>query len=245
MWYRDWFRDSNYLTVYQHRDTGEAEQMLDLIERVVDSSQMDRVLDLGCGSGRHSISFAKRGYNEVTGVDLSPTLLSVARENAEREDAKIDFIEADMRTISRRDHYDLIVNLFTSFGYFERDEENADVIAGIARALKPGGWFVQDFFNEYWLRKHLVAHDERMMPDGRRLEQTRWIEGGRVEKRLLLRSQEEAIEYIESVRMFGLADFERMYASAGLRLQHLFGSYDGSTFDLESSPRLIMFSTKP
>ena len=242
MWYRDWFQDSNYLTVYQHRDTQEAEQMLSLIEQSVKPEKSARILDLGCGSGRHSLSLAKRGYTELTGIDLSPTLLEVAKQTAQEEGLNIRFEQCDMRNIPTDWHFDIVVNLFTSFGYFETDSENAEVIKGISRSLVKGGWLVMDFFNSNWLRHNLVAHDERILPDGRRLEQTRWLEKGRVEKRLLLRSTSEAVEYVESVRMFSQEEFKRMFAENGLRLKHLFGNYDGSEFNESTSPRLIMFA---
>jgi cyclopropane fatty-acyl-phospholipid synthase-like methyltransferase len=244
MWYRDWFRDSNYLMVYQHRDTHEAEQMLTLIEKTVGIQKESRILDLGCGSGRHSLSLAKRGYEQITGVDLSPTLLEVAEQAAKEEGLSVRFEQHDMRNIPDNWQFDLVMNLFTSFGYFETDEENSEVIGGIKKVLVKGGWLVMDFFNSQWLRHNLISHDERIMPDGRRLEQTRWIEKGRVEKRLLLRSTSEAVEFVESVRMFTLEEFKKMFEANGLRLKHLFGGYDGSEFHDATSPRLIMFAER-
>ena len=101
-----------------------------------------------------------------------------------------------------------------------------------------------DFLNSRWVTNHLVAHDERVLPNGLRIEQTRWIEEGRIEKRLLIRNSLEAREYIESVRLFELPDFERMFADAGLHLRFTFGSYSGDMFEPEKSPRLILFAQK-
>jgi SAM-dependent methyltransferase len=240
-WYKDWFQEANYRVVYEHRDDGEAEEMIDLIERTIGHKPDRRVLDVGCGSGRHAISFAKRGYHDVTGIDLSPSLLAEAREQAERLHLSIRFFERDMRDIPN-ETFDLAVNLFTSFGYFETDEDNAAVIKNVAKQLAPNkGWFVIDFLNCKWVREHLVAYDERLAPNGTHIEQTRWIENGRIEKRLLIRNAVEACEYIESVKLFDLADFERMFQSAGLTLRHVFGSYRGAVFNPDTSPRLIMF----
>src|ERR1017187_2811564 len=138
--------------------------------------------------------------------------------------------------------FDLAVNLFTSFGYFDSDEDNAAVIKNLAKQLvSVQGWFVIDFFNSQWVRTHLVAHDERVAPNGMHIEQTRWIEHGRIEKRLLIRNSIEASEYIESVKLFDLKDFEKMFQNAGLSIQHVFGSYRGAAFNHDTSPRLIMF----
>jgi SAM-dependent methyltransferase len=242
-WYKDWFQDTNYRVVYEHRDEIEAEEMIDLIERTIGHDPTRRVLDVGCGSGRHSISFAKRRYKTVTGIDLSPTLLAEARKQAAKHHLPIHFFEKDMRDIPDGP-FDLAVNLFTSFGYFDSDEDNASVIKNVAQKLvRSEGWFVIDFLNSHWVRTHLVAHDERVAPNGMHVEQTRWIENGRIEKRLLIRNSIEASEYIESVKLFELSDFERMFKDGGLTLMHLFGNYRGAPFERDTSPRLIMFCT--
>ncbi len=243
MWYRDWFKDENYSTVYEHRDEIEAEQIIELIESVTGNDRSRRVLDLACGSGRHAISFAKRGYSRVTGVDLSPTLLREAESDSKAFGLSIEFLERDMRDVPN-EPFDLVLNLFTSFGYFGEDSENEEVIRNVAGALSESGYFIIDFFNSNFVRSHLVSHDERHLPDGGRLEQTRWIENGRVEKRLLIRQGEEAREYVESVRLYDLAHFETMLQNAGLKLTNLFGSYTGAPFDENTSRRLIMFARK-
>jgi SAM-dependent methyltransferase len=243
VWYRDWFRNQNYGVVYKHRDDREAEQMIELIERTIGHDATRRILDLACGSGRHTISMARRGYRDVTGIDLSPTLLEEARADADAAGFSIRFLERDMREIPD-ERFDLVTNLFTSFGYFLSDEENAAVVRAVAEHLSPAGTFVIDFFNSQWVRTHLVAHDERLLEGGLRLEQTRWIEHGRVEKRLLIREKEEAHEYIESVRLYELPDFEQMLAECGLHTTQCFGSYTGEPYDRERSPRLILFARK-
>ncbi len=241
-WYKDWFQDANYRMMYEHRDEGEAETAVELIEQTVGRDPGRSVLDVACGSGRHSIAFARRGYR-VTGIDLSPTLLEQARTQAQALGLNITFLQNDMRDIPDGT-FDLAVNLFTSFGYFEKDEDNAEVIRNVAAHLVAGGWFVIDFLNALWVREHLIEHDTRVVGTGIHVEQTRWIEAGRIEKRILIRSAGEAREYIESVRLFDYADFERMLHDAGLELQHAFGSYSGAALDLETSPRLIMFTKR-
>lgn len=241
-WYKDWFRDANYNVVYDHRDEAEAQKMLDLIEQTIGHRPARRVLDLGCGSGRHSLALAKRGYSDLTGVDLSPSLLKLAREESTQLALPIRFLESDMRDMPN-EFFDVILNVFTSFGYFELDEENSRVIQNAALHLAKNGWFVLDFLNSRWVRQHFVPHDERVAPNGMHIEQTRWIENDRIEKRLLIRDRFEAKEYVESVRLFELSDFEVMFSRAGLSIRHLFGTYDGGKFEPDTSPRLIMFAS--
>lgn len=244
-WYKDWFRDANYRVVYEHRDESEAERMIDLIERTVGRETTRRVLDVACGSGRHTLSFARRGYTDVTGIDLSPTLLDEARENAAKEGLAVRLLEQDMLDIPP-ETFDLAVNLFTSFGYFDTDRENAKVIQGVADHLSSDGHFVIDFFNSAWVRSHYVSHDERVLADGTVLAQSRWTQDGRMEKRLILRRPDsaEAHEFIESVRLFDLEDFKQMFEASGLALRQIFGSYLGEQFDPANSERLILFASK-
>ena len=242
MWFQNWFRDANYSVVYAHRDEEDAENLIDLVERVTGSAPERAVLDLCCGAGRHAIALARRGYNHVCGVDLSTTLLDRAREAARTLGVEVEFDLCDMRLLPGTPKFDLVLNLFTSFGYFATDEDNTSAIAAVAGALSEEGWFVLDYFNADWLRSHLIARDERVLPDGGRLEQTRWIENGRVEKRILIRRDEEAQEFFESVRLFSLEDFERMFGQTHLRVMKTFGNYNGGPFDAKSSPRLIMFA---
>jgi SAM-dependent methyltransferase len=102
-----------------------------------------RVLDLGCGPGRHSIPLAKQGA-QVTGVDRSPFLLEKARSRAEFEKLNIEWVQADMRSFIRPGEFDLVINLFTSFGYFGDVEEDLTVLRNVFRSLAPGGFFIID-----------------------------------------------------------------------------------------------------
>src|SRR4051794_18879336 len=94
-WYEDWFADERYLALYGHRNSEEASKALDLIERTTRISKDAAILDLACGAGRHSIALAKRGYLNITAIDLSPTLIREAKHNADVEGVKIDFREED------------------------------------------------------------------------------------------------------------------------------------------------------
>jgi SAM-dependent methyltransferase len=102
-----------------------------------------RVLDLACGHGRHSVELARRGFR-VTGVDLSPRSLELAREAAAADGLAVDFVRADMRELDFDAEFDDAINLFTAFGYFESDDEDRGVLERVARALRPGGGFLID-----------------------------------------------------------------------------------------------------
>lgn len=241
-WYEDWFADERYLALYLHRNNVEASLVLDLIEKTTRIPKDAAILDLACGAGRHSICLAKRGFTNITAIDLSPTLIREAGKNAELEHVKIRFEQQDMRSFEGS--YDLIMNLFTSFGYFASDEENEAVIDRVGTSLRPGGYFIIDFLNEAIVRRDMISHDEKTIPSGERIEQFRKIINNRIEKKIIIHSGIGSAEYLESVRLFSLPDFERMFAKAEIVVKETFGNYPGSPFEEGSSPRLILVGKK-
>ena len=247
-WYEDWFGSDDYELVYDSRDLREAERVADLIERVVQPTPGADVLDVGTGRGRHARVLARRGYR-VTGLDLSSAAIITAQRRATEEGLtpeQIVFVQGDMRLPHFQQRFDGVVNLFTSFGFFEDDTDHQRAILAMAGALKPGGWLVQDFLNAPYVRAHLIAEDEKMSGPVH-VRQERWIERDHVKKRITLTNTAHDAEphvYTESVRLLTRDDFTRMYAVAGLRLIEAFGDYDSAPQTPES-PRLILHAEKP
>ena len=235
-WFEEWFGD-DYLRIYQHRDESEAERAIDLIAAHVRGREIQAVLDLACGAGRHSKALCERWW--TVGLDLSAALLRVAR----RESAEAPYVRADMRELPfASESFDLVVNLFTSFGYFEDDREHARVLDCVRTAMKPGGTLVIDFLNASQVRRNLVPYDERVA-NGITIEQVRTIspDDRFVEKTIRLR--ESGREYVERVRLFSAGDLERMLEAAGFEVAQRFGDYTGARWS-ENSPRSILFASR-
>lgn len=235
-WFEQWFGE-DYLHIYQHRDEREAEHAVELIAANLAGRQIHSVLDLGCGSGRHTKVLFERGW--TVGLDLSMALLKVAR----RESPGAPYVRADMRELPfADDSFDLVVNLFTSFGYFEDDREHARVLSRVCAVTRHGGMFVIDFLNAAQVRRELVPYDERVK-NGITIEQTRTIsqDDRFVEKRIRLRGRGK--EYIERVRLLSEADLERMLSVAGFDVSKRFGDYGGASWS-EDSPRTILFASR-
>lgn len=235
-WFEEWFGE-DYLRLYPHRDIKEASRAIELIANHVSGREIRCVLDLACGAGRHSKLLCERWW--TVGLDLSAALLKVAR----RKSPDSPYVRADMRELPFADgSFDLAVNLFTSFGYFEDDREHARVMKCVAVAMKRGGTFVVDFFNANEVRQNLVACDERVV-NGVTVEQRRTISADNrfVEKSIRLREQNK--EYIERVRLLSPADLERMLIAAGFSVVERAGDYAGSPL-VDDSPRAILFATR-
>jgi SAM-dependent methyltransferase len=242
MWYKDWFADERYLALYKHRNTAEAEQLLDLIITTVAPKSDSLILDLACGAGRHSIALAKRGYTHVTGIDLSTTLIKKAKEAAREAAVNVSFIESDMRSFTGQ--YDVIMNVFTSFGYFETDADNEAVITHVGESLATDGYFVLDFLNAKYLLATINPHSIRNLDDGEEVEEFREIANGRVNKKIIISSPGCKAEYKESVRLFDHLQLDRMITQAGMTIIKMFGTYSGESFSAERSPRCIIVSIK-
>lgn len=242
-WYETSFGE-DYLIVYRHRDFGGARHEVERMIQWLGLPKGAKVLDLCCGMGRHSLALSQAGY-EVTGVDLSEVLLREARSQAGAE--KVTWIRSDMRELPLAGGFDAVVNLFTSFGYFEEDEEQVRVLKEVFRMLKPGGRFIIDFLNPAYVSSHLVPHSVR--EDGDTLiDESRRIEDGYVKKEIRLTSRHSggpARKYQERVKLYTLEDFRSLIGAAGLKLEAVHGSYDEASYDPETSCRMIFTGVRP
>jgi SAM-dependent methyltransferase len=235
-WFEQWFGE-DYLHIYQHRDETEAERAIELIAANLPVGDVSTVLDLACGAGRHTRILRERWW--TVGLDLSMALLKIAR----RESPDSPYVRADMRELPFADEsFDLVVNLFTSFGYFEDDQDHMQVLSCVCASLRQGGTLVIDFLNASQVRNDLVPYDERV-ENGITIEQTRTIspDDRFVEKRIRLR--ERGKEYIERVRLYSSRDLTRMLEALGFVVTRLFGDYSGASWS-EDSPRTILFASR-
>lgn len=240
-WFERSFRE-DYVLVYRHRDDSAAnEEIANLLERLP-IKQQGKVLDLCCGSGRHSRALARRGY-EVVGVDLSPVLLQLAEE--QNHFPHLRFVHSDMREIPFHNEFDIVVNLFTSFGYFSTDEENAKVIRNMAKALKTQGEVIIDFLNPAYVKRHLVPRSTKEA-GALKIQEERWIEDGFVKKRIGIwdEASSEPREYMEQVRLFTVEQMTSMLEEAGFGQIQVFGNYEFQPYVPADSPRMIFYAIK-
>src|SRR5581483_2754997 len=140
-WFNTWFSSPYYELLYKERGSYEADIFIKNLIAFLKPTPGSLMLDVACGKGRHAIVLANMGY-KVTGFDLSPENIKAAKKF---EAKNLDFYIHDMRRPYMVNYYNVIFNLFTSFGYFENERENRAVVENIHNALKPGGIFVLDF----------------------------------------------------------------------------------------------------
>ncbi|MFP3895646.1 MAG: class I SAM-dependent methyltransferase [Anaerolineales bacterium] len=239
-----------YLQLYAHRDAEEAKENAQKIVRLLSPPRDEPLLDLGCGAGRYLGVFRDLQFTDLVGLDLSEALLRVAARDlvSEREEgcqSDVELVQGDMRSIPYREHFSTVLSLFTSFGYFAEDEENAAALCEVYCALKPGGKFLIDYLNRDRVIQDLVACDEGQ----RRVGYVRNVRcltqrGRRVEKDTLFvsRSGEQSV-FHESVRLYSPSEMLIMLRNAGFAEIHPYGSLDGEDFSPDS-PRLVIITKK-
>ena len=235
-WFEDWFGE-DYLALYEHRDHHEAREVVALIAEQM--GEVDApVLDLACGAGRHQRTLCERGWWTV-GLDLSPSLLRAARA----EDRTAPLVRADMRELPFADgSFALVVNLFTSFGYFRDDAQHLRVLTDVARVVRPGGWFVLDYLHAEQVRRSLVSHDERSVGTVT-VEQERQISADGRFVRKTITIGDLGRTFVERVRLFEPEELVALCTRAGFSVDTVLGDYDGSPLRPDS-PRTILFARR-
>lgn len=247
-WYADeQFFGDEYLRQYEWFLTAEKTAAeIDAVERLLDLAPGAAILDVPCGYGRHSIELARRGYR-VTGQDLSGSLLDRARQGAADAEVAVDWIRRDMREIEADGDFDAVVNLFTSFGYFDDPEDDARVCHSFSRALRPGGRVLFEGVNREFVIRHFQAREWLDLPDGSVLTIERAIDldsGVTREKRVRIDPDGERRVFEFSVRFYTLNEWRRLLGDAGLEIDGAYGGLEDEplTFD---SPRLALVARKP
>ncbi|WKN30030.1 class I SAM-dependent methyltransferase [Porifericola rhodea] len=239
-WFDEWFDSPYYHILYKNRDLSEAKAFVDRLCSFFGCSPAKHVLDLACGKGRYSLQLRDRGM-VVTGVDLSAQSIAYARQF---EDDYLHFDVHDMRKVYKKDTFDIVLNLFTSFGYFSTNEENQQAIIAAAQSLKPGGQMLIDFLNTPKTIKELEADDVKTI-EGITFYITRYLNQDRfIVKDIQFEDQGKTYHFQERVRAISEEDFRAYFEKAGLRVKKVFGDYHLHDYDAAHSKRMIFLTEK-
>lgn len=237
-WFRTWFDSPYYKILYSNRSEEEAALFIDNLLAFTDLPDRSRVLDLACGRGRHSIYLNEKGYN-VVGIDLSNNSISDAKKH---ENATLHFLTEDMRSFDLGVKFDAIFNLFTSFGYFQSQEENKKVLARIQLHLKENGVFVMDYFNATKVERGLIAFEKKTI-QGVDFNISKKIEDGQIIKTIAFKSAEGEFEFQEKVQLLKANEIIEMIKGQGMKIVRTFGDYFLNDFDEEHSDRIIVIAS--
>jgi SAM-dependent methyltransferase len=241
-WWQKFF-DNHYLKVYKDVESQASKEVESIIKMLALKSKA-KILDLCCGYGRHSIELAQKGF-EITGYDLSDFFLEKAKKDSTTLGLKIEFVKGDMRKLPFDGRFDAVVNLFTSFGFFDDEKDDLKVLKGVGRALKPKGLFLLDLKNREQLIRNFQRrrwHPEKdfiMLEDNFfDLFTSRWES-----TRTLLLENGKKREYSFSLRLYTFAEILDLLKKAGFVLESVYGDFDFGEYCLDS-PRMILISRK-
>lgn len=234
-WFETWFDSSFYHTLYGNRNEDEARVFIGNLLSKINLKTGSSCWDLCCGKGRHAKILNENGM-KVIGTDLSPASINDARQF---ENSNLKFFVHDMRQPLYSNYFDAVFNLFTSFGYFDRMEENRKVYWNVAVGLKRGGIFIQDYLNRDYVLGNLVEKEEKEC-DSKLFTITRRVEGNLLIKTIQVTSGDSEHFFEERVQLFSLGDFSKFAEFVNLKLENTFGNYSLDSYNSKESPRLIM-----
>ncbi|BDU25571.1 MULTISPECIES: class I SAM-dependent methyltransferase [unclassified Flavobacterium] len=233
-WYSSWFDTPYYHILYKDRNYREAQVFMDNLTHYLNLPEKAKVLDLACGKGRHSIYLNQLGY-DVLGADLSENSIAEASKNSNET---LHFKVHDMRE-PFEEKFDAIFNLFTSFGYFENDEDNLTTLKAIKESLSEYGFAVIDFMNVTQVIETLVPQEVKTV-DEIDFHIKRYVEDGHIFKEIDFEDQGRKYHFTEKVKALTLKDFQDLMDEAGIYLLDIFGDYKLKKFHKTESERLIM-----
>lgn len=238
-WFETWFDTSYYHILYQNRDFTEAERFINNLLGYLNLPKNVNCLDLACGKGRHSVFLNKKGLT-VTGVDLSANSIKEAKPF---ENETLSFDTHDMREVYKENAFDVVFNLFTSFGYFDDYENNLKVLNSIHKMLVPEGIVVIDFMNAYYVLDHLVEKEVKTL-DNIDFNITKSYDGNHIFKNIDFTDKGEDYHFQEKVQAIKKEEFESLMNEAGFNILNVFGDFSLSPFNKKESDRLIIIAKK-
>ncbi len=233
-WFASWFDTKYYHILYKDRDYKEAQVFMDNLTHYLNLPEEAKILDLACGKGRHSVYLNSLGY-DVTGADLSENSI---KEASKSENSTLHFKVHDMRDVCDS-KYDAIFNLFTSFGYFESDDDNLTTLKAIKNSLTEYGFACIDFMNVDFVIENLVAEEVKTV-ENIDFHIKRYVKDNHIFKEIDFEDNGEKFHFTEKVQALRLADFEKMMEEAEIYLLDIFGNYKLQPFYKNQSERLIM-----
>lgn len=238
-WFVKWFNSPYYHILYKNRSLTEAEDFIKKITTYLELPAQTKILDLACGKGRHSITLNKLGF-DVVGIDLASASIEFAKQF---ENEHLKFEVHDMREVFHPNEFDVIVNLFTSFGYFKEYQDNFKVFEAVKEQLKATGIFVFDYLNAEKVVANMIPYEEKVI-DGIVFKLTKSVENGFIKKEIDFEDKGETFHFEEYVRLIYAKDFKEIYEKEGFKLDKIFGNYNLDAFDDKNSDRLILVLKK-
>jgi SAM-dependent methyltransferase len=231
--------------MFSPKRMADAAHEVDQIAHLLELPPGAAVLDLCCGTGRHALELARRGHR-VTAVDRTQAYLSRAEDTAKKENLAIEFVRSDMRAFHRPDAFDAVINLFTSFGYFEDPADDRRVLENVFISLRSGGRLLMELNGKEMLARNFRARDWHRLDDGSLFLEERTLHPGwdRIDTKWILINDQGRFERGIQLRLYSAAELVALARSVGFNDVDVFGSLGGVPYDA-AAQRLIMRARGP
>ena len=245
---KPWHEDDSFWEMwgpimFSEQRLEDAQEEVERIVSLLGIKPRAHILDLCCGIGRHSLELARRGFH-VTGVDRTRSYLDRASKQAEQRGLKVDFVQDDMRTFCRPDAFDAVINMFTSFSYFEDPEEDKQVVVNVYRSLKSGGAFVLETMGKEVLARVFKEKDWReengifLLTEHKISNNWGWMEN-----RWIMLKDDKRTEVKVTHRLYSAVELTSLFTKCGFRNIDAYGDLSGSAYD-HTARRLVMMAYK-
>jgi SAM-dependent methyltransferase len=238
-WFEEWFDSPYYHILYRNRDDNEAKVFITNLIHYLEPNHNSLFLDVACGKGRHSVYINKLGYN-VDGFDLSKNSIQIAKK---LENDNLHFFTNDIRKPLKLNMYDYAFNLFTSFGYFDKNEDNQLSMNSIADSLKKNGVLVLDFMNSKKAINNLNTVEKKKI-DTITFDIKKSFKNDYIVKDIQIHDNGNSTHFQERVKAISLESFKSYFALANLKIEAIFGDYHLNPFNEDVSDRLILVVNK-
>ena len=238
-WFKDWFNSYYYHLLYKNRNEKEAKDFILNLVNYLNLKYESSALDLGCGKGRHSFEL-KKHFKSVTGLDLSKNSIDEAKKhNLEG----LFFTQQDMRFFNFDYKFNVIFNLFTSFGYFKETNDNLKILLNCHQHLNKNGILLIDFFNAHKVSKNIVKQEIKNI-ENIEFNIKREIADNKIIKTIAFNDKNKNYHFQEKVQLLTLENFKSLLNKTNFKLIKAFGSYQLTDFKINQSDRLILLAEK-
>jgi SAM-dependent methyltransferase len=245
-----WYKKIWTMDIQEMSWVEQTKSQVDFLWDILQLEGRERVLDLACGFGRHSMEIASRGC-KVVGVDITIEYVEEARKQAREKGLYAEFICADLRDLRYRSDFDVVLNLADgAIGYLEDDNENLKIFDLVSSALKPGGKHVMDVCNGGYAARHFPGRNWVFGNQSLSLADFEWDEqrsrmyyGGLEFKygEIFTRPQEI---HSNPTRLYNLQELSEIFQKRGMQIQKAFGDYDKTVLASDNTFQIQVFSQK-
>lgn len=242
-WWKNYF-DENYLRTYESAGRfAHTKREINFLVKNIPLKKSDKILDLACGHGRHTIELAKRGY-EMTGLDYSAYELDLARKEAMKQGLEVKFIRGDARNFHLREKFDVVINMFTAALGYGSPKDDKKIVENVTRVLKPGGKLLVETMNLFWLARHFKARVKKKVgkfSDIHERSYDFWNGVNRENKTIFNGKQQK--KYFMAHRAYTLSALKDLLEGKGFKILKAWGSFKGRLYGFDTK-RLMVLAKK-